>query len=131
MRDEKHDLVTKYHFKTLETKDCDDHHLVLVRLNLNLPLISPCPFSHLCQLSDLPSISPLVSCSLQPICVVCICLLSLTSCPLFWLCTDSSLLIWHLCALSLCTSTSWLDFGNLLIRNSNSICGDHPHPIVI
>lgn len=26
LRDEKHDLVTTYHFKTLETKNCHDHH---------------------------------------------------------------------------------------------------------
>ena len=32
--------------------------LVLVKLNLNPPLLSPCPFSHLCQLSHPPSISP-------------------------------------------------------------------------
>lgn len=48
-----------YHFKTLETKTCGDHHLVLVRFVLHLSLSSTCPFSfYLCQLPDLPYVSP-------------------------------------------------------------------------
>lgn len=116
-RTEKHEHVVIYHFKTLEIKNCNNHPLVLVRLILNWFLFSTCPFlisasSLTCALLHhfsvlLPSSHVLFVYTFGPS----------PSFSLFWLCFDSSLLVWHLCGLSLHWLTPWLDLEILLIRN--------------
>lgn len=117
LRTEKHDLVAISHFKNLETKKCKDRHLVLVRFMLNLTLVSTRLF-FISASSDLPYISPFWCPAPSSPSTLFVYIVGpssfLLSLPLFF---DSSLVIWHLCGLSLYLLTSWLDLENLLIRN--------------